>query len=164
MTHANINARLVMKHDTEQNWNTYNPVLMAGEIGCAIDSDNGIVTVKIGDGVHGWRDLEMRIGTKENNSNSNSMSLALNKSDYKAFKTAWDAAVRNDYYKLMLKQLEEMKPVKVVFEGELHPSQEAAGTLTKMHKEQEQENPYLKDFSIPHYDFEDMDITKMIDF
>lgn len=157
---VNINTRLIMKHDTEQNWNTSNPILMAGEVGCAINSDNGIVTVKIGDGVHAWRDLELRIGTKENNS----MSLALSKSDYKAFKTAHDAAIRNDYYILMLKQLEEMKPVKIAFKGEPCSSQETVTTLTKTHKEQEQENPYLKDFSIPHYDFEDMDITKMIDF
>lgn len=34
----------------------------------------------------------------------------------------------------------------------------------KEEKQQEQKNPYLEDFEIPHYDFEDIDIKNLIDF
>jgi len=54
---------------------------MKGEVGCAIDSDQGIVTVKIGDGVHQWKELEVRMGTKEEQLQTaqSSMSNALQK-------------------------------------------------------------------------------------
>ena len=54
-----------MRNDTPQNWIKNNPILGRGEIGCAIDEANGIITLKVGDGVHHWRDLEMRPGTKD---------------------------------------------------------------------------------------------------
>lgn len=31
-------------------------------------------------------------------------------------------------------------------------------------KKQEKKNPYLDDFEIPHYEFEDIDIKNLIDF
>ena len=52
----NIEARFQMKHDTLENWNTNNPLLLAGEPCIAFTLDNEII-FKIGDGVHSWRDL-----------------------------------------------------------------------------------------------------------
>ena len=65
MAPYNINTKIVMRHDTPQAWNDNNPVLLRGEIGCAIDSKTGISTIKVGDGIHRWRDLEMRLGERE---------------------------------------------------------------------------------------------------
>lgn len=65
MATHNLNAKLIMRNDTPQAWRTADPILGKGEVGCAIDSDTGVVTIKVGDGVHHWCDLEMRLGTKE---------------------------------------------------------------------------------------------------
>ena len=61
----NLNAKIIMRNDTPQAWNSANPILQKGEVGCAIDEANGIVTFKVGDGIHHWRDLEMRPGKRE---------------------------------------------------------------------------------------------------
>ena len=37
---------------------------MKGEVGVAIDSNYGICTIKIGDGVHHWQDLSLELGQK----------------------------------------------------------------------------------------------------
>lgn len=65
MATCNLKTKIVMRHDTPQAWNDNNPILLCGEIGCAIDPKTGISTIKIGDGIHHWRDLEMRLGERE---------------------------------------------------------------------------------------------------
>ena len=59
-----LNTKIIMRNDTPAAWRQSNPVLAKGEVGCAIDSDHGIVTIKVGDGVYKWQDLEMRLGEK----------------------------------------------------------------------------------------------------
>ena len=59
------------------------------------------------------------------------------------------------------------KPVKVAFEGAPISTQEALVKIAEAMreaKEREKKNPYLEDFEIPHYDFEDVDIEHLIDF
>lgn len=59
------------------------------------------------------------------------------------------------------------KPVKVAFEGAPISTQEALVTMAeamRKAKEKEKKNPYLEDFEIPHYDFEDINIKDLIDF
>lgn len=65
MAYQLINSKIIMRNDTPQAWNNRNPILSKGEVGCAIDEATGIVTFKVGDGIHHWRDLEIRPGTKE---------------------------------------------------------------------------------------------------
>lgn len=60
-----IKTKLIMRNDTPQAWNNHNPILSKGEVGCAIDEATSVVTFKVGDGIHHWRDLEMRPGTRE---------------------------------------------------------------------------------------------------
>lgn len=55
------------------------------------------------------------------------------------------------------------KPVKVAFEGAPISTQEALIEMAEVMreaKEREEINPYLADFDIPHYDFEDMKILE----
>ena len=59
-----LNLRMQMKHDTPQNWKIHNPILNEGEIGVAIDSNTGVCTMKVGDGVHHWNDLTLLTGEK----------------------------------------------------------------------------------------------------
>lgn len=62
---ATMNMRMQMKHDTLQNWENNNPVLLAGEWGIAIDSDSGTCVVKVGDGIHPWNELSLELGQKK---------------------------------------------------------------------------------------------------
>lgn len=73
------NVKLIMRNDTQENWNNNNPLLAKGEWGIAIDSDQGVCTIKVGDGVHHWRDLSLKLGEKEQafNSATNNMNNAL---------------------------------------------------------------------------------------
>lgn len=48
-----MTGRMTQRIDTANNWKTYNPVLLAGEIG--IESDTKLV--KIGDGTSNWNSL-----------------------------------------------------------------------------------------------------------
>lgn len=50
---AELKTKIVLRNDTKANWETYNPVLLAGELG--IEKDTGLI--KIGDGEHNWKDL-----------------------------------------------------------------------------------------------------------
>lgn len=52
----NMSARFQMRRDTLENWNTYNPLPLAGEPCIAFTPNNELI-FKIGDGVHNWRDL-----------------------------------------------------------------------------------------------------------
>ena len=65
MAQCTLNTKIVLRHDTPQNWYNNNPVLLRGEVGCAIDSNTGITAIKVGDGIHHWRDLGMELGVKE---------------------------------------------------------------------------------------------------
>lgn len=45
-----------MRRDTKARWTQYNPILLEGEEGYELDSDQ----YKIGDGIHAWNDLPYR--------------------------------------------------------------------------------------------------------
>lgn len=47
--------RVLQRHDTAANWQTYNPVLAEGELGIITDGAKGY---KIGDGVTAWNNLD----------------------------------------------------------------------------------------------------------
>lgn len=53
---AEIDARIKNLKDTTANWNSMNPVLLAGEIGIEEMTD-GTIAIKIGDGVTAWDTL-----------------------------------------------------------------------------------------------------------
>ena len=62
---ATLNTRIQLKYDTYTNWNTNNPVLMAGELAIAeIPADTGTVPnepaylLKVGNGTARFNDLE----------------------------------------------------------------------------------------------------------
>lgn len=46
--------KVILRNDTIENWNKYNPILSTGEIGIEIDGTN---RYKIGDGIHHWNEL-----------------------------------------------------------------------------------------------------------
>jgi len=46
--------RIILRRDTEANWNTNNPVLSSGELGYSTDT----FTLKIGDGQSAWTSLD----------------------------------------------------------------------------------------------------------
>lgn len=54
--------------------------------------------------------------------------------------------------------------IQLITENEKEQSQEYCEAITPQKTKAETKNPYLKDFEIPHYDFEDMDIKDLIDF
>lgn len=49
--------RLQVRHDTKANWEKFNPVLAAGELGIEVDDPNG-QKIKIGDGNRSWNNLQ----------------------------------------------------------------------------------------------------------
>lgn len=53
MADKTLNARIKQKYDTAANWQTNNPILLAGEIG--VESDTGLL--RVGDGERHWNDL-----------------------------------------------------------------------------------------------------------
>lgn len=53
-----MSNRLQFRRDTKARWAEVNPVLMEGEIGLEIDTQN----IKMGDGTHAWNDLEYGVG------------------------------------------------------------------------------------------------------
>lgn len=167
-----INTKLIMRNDTPEAWRTADPILSKGEVGCAIDSDKGVVTVKIGDGVHHWNQLELRLGTKEKSLEY------LGKSTSEAFKAIADAAS-----KAGISMSEAISALHSIYafggnasidivqsmQNDTKLQQKQAENLYKMarsaiEEKQEKKNPYLEDFAIPHYEFEDMDIKNLIDF
>lgn len=215
---SELKAKLLMHNDTPQNWNIHNPILSKGEVGCAIDEATGIVTFKVGDGVHHWRDLEMRPGTRESSttystakgdyatlanmptkpcgyshaeghsslasgycshaeghqtkvstmqSSVNEMQEAMKRIQQAASMAGVSMAEAVSALKNIYTVPGNEKPVKATFEGAPISAQEAlvkmAETMREA-KEREKKNPYLEDFEIPHYDFEDMDIEHLIDF
>ena len=174
MATYNLNTKLIMRNDTVEAWHTANPILSKGEVGCAIDSDKGIVTVKIGDGVHHWNELELKLGTKEKSLEY------LGKSTSEALKAIADAASKTGMS--MSEAISALHSI-YAFGGNASSidtalesmqngtklQQKQAENLYKMARSaikenQEKKNPYLEDFKIPHYEFEDMDIKNLIDF
>lgn len=57
MPDFNITTRIANKYDLAQNWNTNNPVLLAGEIGIELDSNTNSMKVKVGNGSTSWNNL-----------------------------------------------------------------------------------------------------------
>lgn len=53
-----MSDRVQFRRDTKARWSEVNPVLMEGEIGLEIDTNN----IKMGDGVHAWNELEYGVG------------------------------------------------------------------------------------------------------
>lgn len=52
------NSRIQFRRDTKARWAEVNPVLMEGEVGLEVDTQN----IKMGDGERNWNDLEYGIG------------------------------------------------------------------------------------------------------
>ena len=54
-----INARFKQRYDTEANWKSKNPILLAGEIAFSSDSSSNLnnFNYKIGDGSSSWAQL-----------------------------------------------------------------------------------------------------------
>ena len=53
-----MSDRVQFRRDTKARWIEVNPILMEGEIGLEIDTNN----IKMGDGVHAWNELEYGVG------------------------------------------------------------------------------------------------------
>lgn len=53
-----MSNRIQFRRDTRARWAEVNPVLMEGEVGLEIDTQN----IKMGDGEHAWNDLEYGVG------------------------------------------------------------------------------------------------------
>ena len=53
-----MSDRVQFRRDTKARWKEVNPILMEGEIGLEIDTNN----IKMGDGVHAWNELEYGVG------------------------------------------------------------------------------------------------------
>ena len=56
-----IYDKIVIRNDTEANWTSANPVLLAGEIGITMDTTPK--KFKIGDGTSVWSSLEYNISS-----------------------------------------------------------------------------------------------------
>lgn len=160
---AIYNTKLIMRNDTPEVWRTVDPILSKGEVGCAIDSDKGIVTIKIGDGVHPWNELEMRLGTREKSLEY------LGKSTSEAFKAIADVASKAGLS--MSEAVSALHSIYTCGLGNAKTTQElqAMETLNTMAQTAVQEkaakkNLYLEDFKIPHYDLDDIDIKNLMDF
>ena len=70
MSNQTLHARIVMRHDTPENWYNNNPILRAGEIGVAISEDSGHCILKIGNGIHPWNELSLELGTAASSNSS----------------------------------------------------------------------------------------------
>lgn len=66
-----MSNRIQFRRDTRARWAEINPVLMEGEVGLEVDTQN----IKMGDGTHAWNDLEYGVGysnvTNEPGNNEN---------------------------------------------------------------------------------------------
>lgn len=68
------NSRIQFRRDTKARWAEVNPVLMEGEVGLEVDTQN----IKIGDGEHAWNNLEYVVGCSNlTNEPGNSENLAI---------------------------------------------------------------------------------------
>ena len=53
MANKQLDTRIVIRNDTASNWSAENPILLKGEIGIEIDTNQ----IKVGDGTTSWNDL-----------------------------------------------------------------------------------------------------------
>lgn len=189
-----IKTKLIMRNDTPQAWNSHNPILNKCEVGCAIDEATGVVTFKVGDGVHHWRDLEMRPGAKESYAYTDNTQRYSHAEGIQSMASGHyaHAVGRSNYANTMQEAMETIaktasmvgvsmqeaaaafqnlytiggnaKPIQLITEMEKKENQEYRETITPQKEKTETKNPYLEGFDIPHYDFEDMDIKDLIDF
>lgn len=56
MANKELNARIIHKRDTAENWSANNPVLLNGEF-VIVDTDDGKTRLKIGDGTNDYNSL-----------------------------------------------------------------------------------------------------------
>ena len=61
MAEKTLKTRLVLRHDTAENWTKENPVLLEGEVGVETNTSK----LKIGDGASHWETLKYS-GADEN--------------------------------------------------------------------------------------------------
>lgn len=59
-----LNTKFQLRRDTLEHWQQSDTVLIEGEPGIAIDPKTGVSILKIGDGVHLWKDLTLQLGEK----------------------------------------------------------------------------------------------------
>lgn len=61
---ATIKTQILLRNDTKQNWEQYNPTLAAAEIGIEFSVENGVNVkkIKIGDGITPWNELDYFMG------------------------------------------------------------------------------------------------------
>lgn len=64
MANKTLSARIAMTRDTEQNWNSKNPVLLAGEF-AVVSKGGDYYGIKIGDGSTAFADLPYAFETPE---------------------------------------------------------------------------------------------------
>lgn len=57
MANKTLNARLQIRNDTLENWQSANPVLLKGEIGIELGATPDLNKIKVGDGIKAWNDL-----------------------------------------------------------------------------------------------------------
>ena len=157
-----------MRNDTLKNWRKNNPVLMKGEVGCAIDDARGVVIYKVGDGVHKWTELSLIPGEAERTvvmeAAQTNMTEALEKMATTAAKVGISTQeMINTLSEISKCTIEDPDPDPVTVGSALKVISERI----KDHQEKTAKsnlNPYLEDFEIPHYDFEDTDMKNLIDF
>lgn len=58
-----LKTKIQLRHDTAENWEAQNPILLAGEVGVIIGAAGEKARFKIGDGVTAWNDLEFSDGS-----------------------------------------------------------------------------------------------------
>lgn len=62
MATYNIPMQMQQRCDTVSNWESYNPILLTGQIGIALDDETSeVVLYKIGDGTTTWNNLTKRV-------------------------------------------------------------------------------------------------------
>jgi hypothetical protein len=155
-----------MRNDTLENWRKHNPVLMKGEVGCAIDDARGVVIYKVGDGVHKWTELSLVPGEAERTSIMEAAQINMVETLEKIATTAEKVGISTQEMISALSEIsknirEDLDPVTV------GSALKIISERMKYHQEKTTKsnlNPYLEDFEIPHYDFEDVDMKNLIDF
>lgn len=58
-----LQTKIVLRHDTAENWEAKNPVLLSGEMGVVIGAAGEKARFKIGDGTTAWNDLQYSDGS-----------------------------------------------------------------------------------------------------
>lgn len=162
-----IKTKLIMRNDTPYAWDANNPILDRGEVGCAIDESSGVVIYKVGDGVHHWRDLTLLPGGKEQSYSSNTLSKGANtlqEAMEAIAHTASRVGVSMAEAVAALQNIYAIGEIQPITENEKKQNQEYREAIMLQKPKAETKNPYLTDFEIPHYDFEDMNIKDLIDF